>query len=50
VDPENAYGEGAPVLNRLRMANERPVIPDLEAIEDKLLEAMPHRRAVGEKT
>ena len=47
VDPENAFSEDAPVLNRLRMANERPVIPDLEAIEDKLLEAMPHRRATG---
>jgi hypothetical protein len=29
------------------MANERPVIPDLEAIEDKLLDAMPHRRTAG---
>jgi chemosensory pili system protein ChpC len=47
VDPENAFSEDSPVLNRLRMANERPVIPDLEAIEDKLLEAMPHRRAAG---
>ncbi len=44
VDPENAYSEESPVLNRLRMANERPVIPDLEEIEAKLLEAMPHRR------
>lgn len=47
VDAEDAFSEEAPVLNRVRMANERPVIPDLEAIEDKILEAMPHRRAVG---
>lgn len=47
VDPENAYSEDSPVLNRLRMANERPVIPDLEAIETKLLESMPHRRATA---
>ncbi len=47
VDPENAYSEESPVLNRLRMANERPVIPDLEEIEAKLLEAMPHRRAAA---
>ncbi len=44
VDPENAYSEESPVLNRLRMANERPVIPDLEEIEAKLLEALPQRR------
>ena len=43
VDPENDLGEG-PVLNRVRMANERPYIPDLEAIEEKLLEIMPERK------
>jgi chemosensory pili system protein ChpC len=43
VDPENDLSEG-PVLNRVRMANERPYIPDLEAIEEKLLEVMPERR------
>jgi chemosensory pili system protein ChpC len=43
VDPENELAEG-PVLNRVRMANERPYIPDLEAIEEKLLEIMPERR------
>lgn len=43
VDSENDFGTG-PVLNRVRMANERPVIPDLEAIEEKLLEIMPERR------
>jgi len=45
VDPENDFGSGdGPVLNRVRMANERPYIPDLEAIEAKLLEIMPERR------
>ncbi|HEY4126659.1 MAG TPA: chemotaxis protein CheW [Gammaproteobacteria bacterium] len=43
VDPDNDLSEG-PVLNRVRMANERPYIPDLEAIEEKLLEIMPERR------
>ncbi|HEV2333027.1 MAG TPA: hypothetical protein VGV16_07670, partial [Gammaproteobacteria bacterium] len=43
VDSENDFGTG-PVLNRVRMANERPVIPDLEAIEERLLEIMPERR------
>ncbi|MGH8283412.1 MAG: chemotaxis protein CheW [Gammaproteobacteria bacterium] len=47
VDAEEAFSEDAPVLNRVRMANERPVIPDLELIEDKILEVMPHRRAVS---
>ncbi len=47
VDAEDALSEEAPVMNRVRLANERPVIPDLEAIEDKILEVMPHRRAVG---
>lgn len=44
VDPENDFGGDSPVLNRVRMANERPYIPDLEAIEAKLLEIMPERR------
>ena len=45
VDPENDFGAGdGPVLNRVRMANERPYVPDLEAIEAKLLEVMPERR------
>jgi chemosensory pili system protein ChpC len=45
VDPENDFGGAdGPVLNRVRMANERPYIPDLEAIEAKLLEIMPERR------
>lgn len=45
ADPDASFGEAAPVLNRVRMANERPVIPDLEAIETLLLEALPQRRA-----
>ena len=45
VDPDTTYSEDAPVLNRVRMANERPVIPDIEAIESKLVEAIPHRRS-----
>lgn len=44
TDTEDSYSEDLPVLSRVRMANERPVIPDLEAIEDKLLAAMPQRR------
>ena len=43
VDPENDFPDG-PVLNRMRMANERPYIPDLEAIEAKLLEVLPDRK------
>ena len=45
TDSEDSYSDDMPVLSRVRMANERPVIPDLEAIEDKLLETMPQRRA-----
>jgi chemosensory pili system protein ChpC len=45
VDPENDFGSGdGPVLQRVRMANERPYIPDLEAIEARLLEVMPERK------
>lgn len=46
-DTEEPYNAELPVLARVHMANERPVIPDLEVIEDKLLEAMPQRRATG---
>lgn len=31
---------GGPILARLRMANERPVVPDLELLEDMLVAAM----------
>ncbi|MDE2196792.1 MAG: chemotaxis protein CheW [Gammaproteobacteria bacterium] len=44
VETDQDFPADAPVLNRVRMANERPVIPDLEAIEEKLLEALPQRR------
>ena len=43
VESENEFTSGEPVLNRVRMANERPFIPDLEAIEQKLVEALPER-------
>lgn len=50
VEPESDFGPEAPVLNRLRMANERPYVPDLEAIEAKLLEVMPERRFTDTST
>jgi len=50
VEPENDFGADAPVLNRVRMANERPYVPDLEAIEAKLLEIMPERRLTDTST
>jgi chemosensory pili system protein ChpC len=51
VDPENDFGANdGPVLNRVRMANERPYIPDLEAIEARLVEIMPERKFVDTQT
>lgn len=47
TDDEDSYGDDTPVLCRVRMANERPVIPDLEAIEEKLLSSLPKQRASG---
>lgn len=47
VEPENEFDSGEPVLNRVRMANERPFIPDLEAIEQKLIEVMPERHTAS---
>ena len=44
VDPESDFVADAPILNRVRMANERPYVPDIEAIEAKLLEIMPERK------
>ncbi len=44
VDQENEFGADGPVLNRVRMANERPFVPDLEAIEERILQVMPERR------
>lgn len=46
-DTEEPFSAEVPVLSRVHMANERPIIPDLEAIEDRLLEALPERRAAG---
>jgi len=43
VDEENEFTAGEPVINRVRMANERPFIPDLEEIEQKIVEVMPER-------
>lgn len=43
IESENEFTSGEPVITRVRMANERPFIPDLEAIEQKLVEAMPER-------
>src|SRR5215469_15244742 len=50
VDAENDFGSDGPVLNRVRMANERPFVPDLEAIEERLLEVMPERRFTDTST
>ena len=50
VDQEADFGVDAPVLNRVRMANERPFTPDVEAIEEKLLEVMPERRFTDTST
>ena len=47
TDDEDSYSDDIPVLCRVRMANERPVIPNLEAIENKVLAAIPQRRAAG---
>jgi chemosensory pili system protein ChpC len=50
VDQENDFGSDGPILNRVRMANERPFVPDLEAIEERLLEIMPERRYTDTST
>lgn len=47
VDEENEFTNGEPVINRVRMANERPFIPDLEEIEQKLIEVMPERHTAS---
>ena len=47
VDEENEFTNGEPVINRVRMANERPFIPDLEEIEKKLIEVMPERHTAS---
>lgn len=47
VDEDNEFTSGEPVINRVRMANERPFIPDLEAIEQKIVEIMPERHTAS---
>jgi chemosensory pili system protein ChpC len=47
VESENDFTGDEPVINRVRMANERPYIPDLEAIEEKLIEVMPERHTTS---
>lgn len=47
VDEENEFTAGEPVINRVRMANERPFIPDLEEIEQKIVEVMPERHTAS---
>ena len=37
VDPSTAYAEDDPVVTRVRMINEYPLIPDLEVLEEKLI-------------
>lgn len=38
-DPD--YREGSPILAQMRMANERPFVPDLETLEDWLCAVVP---------
>lgn len=47
VESENDFTGNEPVINRVRMDNERPYIPDLEAIEEKLIEVMPERHTTS---
>ncbi|MEO0616234.1 MAG: chemotaxis protein CheW [Pseudomonadota bacterium] len=39
VDTSAGFNEDAPVVTRVRMINEYPLIPDLERIEEQLVEA-----------
>ena len=39
VDTSAGFSEDAPVVTRVRMINEYPLIPDLETIEERLVEA-----------
>ena len=41
VESENEFGADAPILMRVRMANERPFIPDIEAIESRGSSTLP---------
>ena len=39
VDTSAGFSDDAPVVTRVRMINEYPLIPDLETIEERLVEA-----------
>ncbi|MEM7765557.1 MAG: chemotaxis protein CheW [Pseudomonadota bacterium] len=41
VDPGVTYADDEPVVTRVRMINEYPLVPDLEVIEARLIEAQP---------
>lgn len=47
TEEENEFTGGEPVITRVRMANERPFIPDLEEIEQKIIEVMPERHTAS---
>lgn len=38
--------ERAPVITQIRMANERPLVPDLESLEERLREYLPERESM----
>lgn len=38
LDPEPQYSQDAPILCQLRMLNERPLVPDLERLEEMTAE------------
>ena len=35
-DPDDQWGDGSPAICRIRMINEYPLIPDLEALESRI--------------
>lgn len=41
--------ERAPVVTQIHMANERPLVPDLESIEERLREYLPERESLMEE-
>jgi len=47
--PKPDVPEHAPVITQIRMANERPLVPDLESLEERLREYMPAREDVAEE-
>ncbi|MGD8378143.1 MAG: chemotaxis protein CheW [Gammaproteobacteria bacterium] len=50
VDEKRQYAAEGPMLTHIRMANERPVIPDIERMEDEIAEALgiPERGEVAD--